>query len=458
MYSQKVFSFAIALTMLLTISLFLGCGGGGASTPAQQGPQAVSITISPANASSVVNQPTQFTAQVTNTSNTGVTWSIKEAQGGAIANGLYTAPWTTGTYHIVATSQADSTKSASAVIAVRAPFAFIQEVLNGTATPFSMTPKLGTFGPDGKFITTGLTESATGKPVEVPITSIFLSHDAAKAVFTVSELINESSFVNNIYTANIDGTELKKILSAGESEYYGDPQFTPDDAEIVYVKSGEIWMMNADGSNQHVIYSGLTGSTDYVDYVYQIAVSPNGDKIAASLDRYISGAVGSAIGIMNSDGTDLLLLTGNAQGTGCWDEFPTFNNDGKQIVFGHFCQTQGEPYQVWESIFTMNLDGSSMKAIYGDGTNGTIHTDPLAVGDKVVFASNMDNPNSTQMDLYSIQPDGKGLVRLTNNQLFDGFNDYYFNNYSTGTLQSPFSKRLQQSQRWSFEGQARPAR
>ena len=79
----------------------------------------VSITISPKTATVQANATKQFAASVSNTANTAVTWTVTEAGGGAVnATGLYTAPATPGTYHLVATSAADGTKSDTATVAV----------------------------------------------------------------------------------------------------------------------------------------------------------------------------------------------------------------------------------------------------------------------------------------------------------------------------------------------------
>jgi Galactose oxidase, central domain len=61
-----------------------------------------------------------FVAPVTGTNNTAVTWNITEgAAGGTIdANGNYVAPGGQGTFHVVATSVADPTKSAQATVTV----------------------------------------------------------------------------------------------------------------------------------------------------------------------------------------------------------------------------------------------------------------------------------------------------------------------------------------------------
>src|SRR5689334_18508359 len=86
----------------------VGCGGSGGLTAI---PPAVSV-----NPSSVTLAPraTQtFTASVTTSINQAVNWSIQEgAAGGSITSaGLYTAPALPGTFHVVATSQADATFS-----------------------------------------------------------------------------------------------------------------------------------------------------------------------------------------------------------------------------------------------------------------------------------------------------------------------------------------------------------
>jgi hypothetical protein len=60
-----------------------------------------------------------FTAQVTGTSNSGATFTVQEPNGGTITNtGVYTAPTTPGTYHVVVTSIADTSAKATATVTV----------------------------------------------------------------------------------------------------------------------------------------------------------------------------------------------------------------------------------------------------------------------------------------------------------------------------------------------------
>jgi hypothetical protein len=77
------------------------------------------ISVSPTSASVTTSGSTTFEATVTGSSNTAVTWSVVDTGGGNISSsGVYTAPSTAGTYHIKATSVADTTKSASATVTV----------------------------------------------------------------------------------------------------------------------------------------------------------------------------------------------------------------------------------------------------------------------------------------------------------------------------------------------------
>jgi hypothetical protein len=88
------------------------CGGG--SNPGAGGK--ISISISPTSANLQPGETKQFTAKVTGTSNTAVSW--KASDGHINRSGLYTAPNTTGKYTITATSIADPSKHAAVTISV----------------------------------------------------------------------------------------------------------------------------------------------------------------------------------------------------------------------------------------------------------------------------------------------------------------------------------------------------
>jgi len=112
-FSSLMFSLS-----LVAAFLFTACGGG--SNSAAPPPPPMSITIVPSAATLPEGGSQSFIATVAGLSNTAVTWSVQEgAVGGTITtSGIYTAPQAPGTYHIIATSQVDSSKSAIATASV----------------------------------------------------------------------------------------------------------------------------------------------------------------------------------------------------------------------------------------------------------------------------------------------------------------------------------------------------
>jgi uncharacterized protein YjdB/C1A family cysteine protease len=80
---------------------------------------AIVVSVSPKTVFLQPNGTQTFTATVTGSPNTAVTWSVPAGQGTITpTGGFYTAPSTLGTYTVRATSQADTNKSDSATVTV----------------------------------------------------------------------------------------------------------------------------------------------------------------------------------------------------------------------------------------------------------------------------------------------------------------------------------------------------
>jgi Bacterial Ig-like domain (group 2) len=116
----KAFALAIAAVMG-----FWGCGGGSdpprSSTPTPTPSPSISVTVTPNSITLSPGTTQSFTATVTGTTNTAVTWSVQESVGGTIdSTGLYTAPQnSSGTFHVVATSQANSAAKGMAAVTIQ---------------------------------------------------------------------------------------------------------------------------------------------------------------------------------------------------------------------------------------------------------------------------------------------------------------------------------------------------
>ena len=109
---------AVSVFILLVVASLAGCGGGTAPPEAAQ--TGIVISLNPGAANLDACQAASFGALVTGASNAGVVWSVQEgAAGGTItAGGAYTAPSTAGTYHVIAASSADATRSATGAVTV----------------------------------------------------------------------------------------------------------------------------------------------------------------------------------------------------------------------------------------------------------------------------------------------------------------------------------------------------
>jgi hypothetical protein len=121
----------------------------------------VAISVSPSSASLAQGSTQQFSAAVTNTTNTAVNWSISPAVGSISSSGLYSAPATvtsTQSLTVTATSAADSTQSASATITLNPPAptsSVVYRVYYG-AQPYT-DPQGRTWNPDAAYATSSAT-------------------------------------------------------------------------------------------------------------------------------------------------------------------------------------------------------------------------------------------------------------------------------------------------------------
>ncbi len=95
-------------------ALFTACAGANVS-----GDSSTGVAIDPSSVSVPLGGQATFSAAVVNASSKAVTWSVVEVGGGTVSStGIYTAPATEGSYHVVVASQANPALSATAVVTV----------------------------------------------------------------------------------------------------------------------------------------------------------------------------------------------------------------------------------------------------------------------------------------------------------------------------------------------------
>ncbi|HEU5213872.1 MAG TPA: hypothetical protein VFU10_13970 [Gaiellaceae bacterium] len=182
-------------------------------------------------------------------------------------------------------------------------------------------------------------------------TAIFpdFSPDGSKIVFCAGT----STFARDIYVINSDGSDLTRLTSGVGNNVY--PAFSPNGRKIVFTSNrtgtSQVWLMNADGSNQ----TQLTFDSQPKDQVPDW--SPNGSKIAYLADTHGIADMGGSWGdiwVMNANGSHQHQITHDATDYGT-----AWSPDGTRIA------TMDLPSR---TIYTVNArDGSDPQAVHPGG-------------------------------------------------------------------------------------------
>ncbi len=244
---------------------------------------------------------------------------------------------------------------------------------------------------------------------------------------------------DQIYSMKLDGSDVR-LLSTGQGRTTC-AYFYPDDTRFLYASThlagpgcppapdmsqGYVWALYP---AYDIFVASLTDLaprrlTDSPGYDAEATISPTGDRIVftsvrdGDLDLYS----------MNLDGTDVRRLTDSPG----YDGGAFFSPDGSKIVWRASRPTGSDLVEYRRllgqglirpsrlEIFVANADGSDARRITD---NGAANFAPFfhPSGEKVVFASNMDDPTGRDFDLYLIGVDGSGLERVTRFPGFDGF-------------------------------------
>src|SRR5215469_4249638 len=231
--SRNLQGASIACFTLLFASFNSGCANPSAGVqqvppvpqPAPVPQPSVIISVSPSYLQIKRGASRTFTAEVTNASDTTVSWSVQEGSvGGSITDaGVYTASVTEGTYHVTATSKADSTKSASALVMVSAS----TFTPTGNMTVDRFSGSTATLLPNGQvFVAGGL-----GPSGDYGVVDEAEQFDPAKGTFQAAGNITRA-FHSATLLANGD------VLIAGGAVQWSPNQVPTDSAEILKAGTG----------------------------------------------------------------------------------------------------------------------------------------------------------------------------------------------------------------------------
>lgn len=142
-----------------------------------------------------------------------------------------------------------------------------------------------------------------------------LSPNRTKVVYVEAPGATLASPTNDgggtLVVQNVDGSGAA-VVATGDNV---SPAWSPDGKQIAFVRSGALWVMNADGSGAHNVGLNMTVN-------YYLAWSRDGSEIA------ISTGSPSQIVVVN-----LATLKTTPVGNAAEEDGPAWSPDGKEIVF-----------------------------------------------------------------------------------------------------------------------------
>jgi|SRR5881628_596963 len=205
-----------------------------------------------------------------------------------------------------------------------------------------------------------------------------------------------------IYTMNPDGTDLVRLTNS--PGYDAEPALSRDGSKIAFVSFRE----GTYCCGVYVMNASDGSGAVRLTNGYSPAWSPDGSKIAFT--RFGSG--GYSIYVMNVADNVLtvparigIVLLGNG-------DHPTWSPDGSKIAFTGAHTDCG--LSVCHDIYVMNADGTGVVRL----TNDSAYADDPAWspdGSRIAFSSN----RTWNSQIYVIYADGSGRARLTNNTYWD---------------------------------------
>jgi len=202
--------------------------------------------------------------------------------------------------------------------------------------------------------------------------------------------IKDGSGVSNIYSVKPNGDGLARLTTSPAFDLC--PDYSRDGRLITFCsnRSGsfQIWAMNANGSNVHMVTNGTRFI--FPDY------SPDASKIVFS-GTATATDVNQNVYVINANGTGLTQLTVDGN-----NQFPTFSPGGRRIAF---ISDRTGVEQVW----VMNADGSNQTQISHSGFREDQLPDWSPDAKKIAFAQG----NAGAGRIWVINGDGSNPVQLT---------------------------------------------
>lgn len=263
-----------------------------------------------------------------------------------------------------------------------------------------------------------------------------------KLVFHARGYTDETN--DQISTTRLDGTGTKQLTDTSVRHYNVEPSYSADGRKIAWERTGDIWVMNANGTGKERLTSGpgydsgpafspdgrrvaftrydpeegrtdmylkaLDGAglrrvTNSQDYESRPVFSPDGRRIAFARDEAIPGCPGCAdwgeVVTVRPDGTGVKVLTDLPDQVDA--DAPDWSPDGRRLVFAVFDNGAGTA-----RIDTIGADGTGQQTVFAP-VGSLSASDPVFSpdGTEIAFAYERG------ADVWTVNLDGTGMTNVT---------------------------------------------
>jgi hypothetical protein len=195
---------------------------------------------------------------------------------------------------------------------------------------------------------------------------------------------------SEIYVMNADGSNQTRLTNDAASDQT--PVFNAEGSKIAFTsdRDGEddVYVMNADGSNVQRLTSA--SGADVAP-----AFSPDGGKIVFASTRGDK----SAIYVMNADGSNQQAVTNGTQAS----SHPAFHPNGNQVIYR----------EAEKGLFVINLDGTGRTQLSTQGNTSCNYPVYSPDGQKIVYYAFVFGDTRPYDHVFTMNADGSGHANLT---------------------------------------------
>ena len=256
----------------------------------------------------------------------------------------------------------------------------------------------------------------------------------------------------DVYTMNPDGSDVKQLTNVGPENSSLWASWSPDGKQIVFNEYrspdflGQLWVMNADGTNQHLLLAedqfdeerpsftpdgnsvafsrcrldietcalyqvpitggALTPITDFELGIHDISAEYSPDNTSVAFTSTDRDGIICAIYLTTTHGSKLFEVTPPRVSA----RQPDWSPDGKQIAFSTHCRNPQN-----EEIWVVNADGSGLRSLTKNGKQyfagpHDFHPSWSPQSDAIVFER--DAPDFSSLGIFIMKRDGSSCMKL----------------------------------------------